>query len=128
VDTAVDFRGAVPKANVPDALADGDIFLNTSHFDNMPVSVIEAMACGLPVVSTNVGGIPYLLEHGKTALLVQPGNVKEMAVAVKRLLSQPELARRLTEVGRRLTESFDWRVILPQWERLFIGLTSEVPR
>jgi len=124
----VSLPGAVPKTGVPNALDSGDIFLNTSHFDNTPVSVIEAMACGLPVVSTNVGGIPYLLENDKTALLVQPGSAEEMADAVKRLFSQPELARRLVENGRRLAESFDWRVILPQWERLFIGLASEVPR
>jgi glycosyltransferase involved in cell wall biosynthesis len=124
VDTAVDFRGAVPKANVPDALAGGDIFLNTSHFDNTPVSVIEAMACGLPVVSTNVGGIPYLLEHGKTALLIQPGNVGEMAAVVTRLVTDPDLGARLSANGRKLAESFDWEVVLPQWCRL---LNSVIP-
>ena len=124
VDTAVDFRGAVPKANVPDALADGDIFFNTSHFDNTPVSVIEAMACGLPVVTTNVGGIPYLLEHGKTALLVQPGNVGEMAAAVTRLVTDPDLAAQFSANGRKLAESFDWEVVLPQWCRL---LNSVIP-
>jgi len=118
VAAAVDFRGAIPKVNVPDALARGDIFLNTAKFDNTPVSVIEAMACGLPVVTTNVGGIPYLLEHGMTALLVQPGNVPEMAAAVTRLVTEPDLASHLSANGRKLVESFDWNVVLPQWRRL----------
>lgn len=122
------FAGPVPKESVAQVLSEHDIFLNTTNIDNMPVSVIEALACGLPVVSTNVGGIPYLLEHGKTALLVQPGNAEEMADAVKRLFSQPELARRLAENGRRLAESFDWQVVLPQWERLLTGLMSDAPQ
>jgi glycosyltransferase involved in cell wall biosynthesis len=117
--------GAVPKAAVPNALNSGDIFLNTSHFDNTPVSVIEAMACGLPVVTTNVGGIPYLLEHGKTALLVQPGNVAEMAAAVTRLVTKPDLAAQLSANGRKLAESFDWYVVLPQWLKLFTQLIPD---
>jgi glycosyltransferase involved in cell wall biosynthesis len=124
VSAAVDFGGAIPKEDVPDALARGDIFLNTANFDNTPVSVIEAMACGLPVVTTNVGGIPFLLEHGKTALLVPPGSVAEMAAAVTRLVDEPDLAFRLSVNGRKLAESFDWTIGLPQWLRL---LSSVIP-
>jgi len=119
------FAGPVPKGSVAQVLGEHNIFLNTTNIDNTPVSVIEALAGGLPVVSTNVGGIPYLLEHGKTALLVQPGNVEEMADAVKRLFSQPELAGRLAENGRRLAESFDWEVVLPQWLALSTQLISD---
>lgn len=124
VDSGVSFLGAVPKANVPEALAGGHIFINTSQLDNTPVSVIEAMACGLPVVSTNVGGIPYLLEDGKTALLVQPGNVGQMAEAVARLVTDPDLTAQLCANGRKLAESFDWEVVLPQWCRLLNNVIS----
>ncbi len=75
--------GAVPKQEVPAALSCGDIFLNTTNFDNTPVSVLEAMACGLSVVSTNVGGIPYLLEHEVDSLLVPPDDAQAMALAVQ---------------------------------------------
>ncbi len=68
----VDFWASVEKSEVPAWLAKGDIFLNTTNVDNTPVSVIEAQAAGLCVVSTNVGGIPFLLENGKDALLVPP--------------------------------------------------------
>jgi glycosyltransferase involved in cell wall biosynthesis len=119
--------GPVAKHDVPKALNAGDIFLNTTHLDNTPVSVIEAMACGLPVVSTNVGGIPYLLEHGKTALLVQPGNVGEMAAAVNRLMTDPDLAAQLSANGRKLAESFDWEVVLPQWCRLLNSVIHGPP-
>ncbi len=66
--------GGVPKVEVPHWLDDADIFLNTTTVDNTPVSVLEAMASGLCIVSTDVGGLPYLLDHERTALLVPPGD------------------------------------------------------
>jgi glycosyltransferase involved in cell wall biosynthesis len=114
----VHFRGAVPKKDVPREISSGDLFLNTSNVDNTPVSVIEALACGLPVVSTNAGGLPYLLADGKTALLVRTDDTEGMASAVMRISSQPHVARRLSETGRKLAESFDWSVVLPMWTRL----------
>ena len=95
-----------------------DIFLNTSRIDNMPVSVLEAGAFGLPVVATRVGGIPDLLEHERTGLLVPDGDVGAMAAAVRRLLVDPALARRLSAAGRALAEQSGWEMIMPQWEAL----------
>lgn len=118
VETAVAFPGAIPKSDVPAHLAGADIFLNTTNFDNTPVSVLEAMACGLPVVSTDVGGIPHLLNDGETALLVPPANVEAMTHALFRLLQEPGLAWRLARNGRKQVEAFDWAVVLPRWERL----------
>ncbi len=111
--------GGIAKEEVSDWLNRGDIFLNTTNVDNSPVSVIEAMACGLCIVSTNVGGIPYLLEHGRDALLVPPDDVKAMADAVRRILTFPQLAGKLSHNARKKAEQHDWLVILPQWERLF---------
>jgi len=113
------FPGGVPKASVPDWLDKSDIFINTTNVDNTPVSVLEAMACGLCVVSTNVGGIPYLLEHEKDALLVPPDDPKAMAEAVRRILIEPELAEHLSLNARQKAEKFDWQTVLPQWESLF---------
>jgi glycosyltransferase involved in cell wall biosynthesis len=110
--------GGVPKADVPAWLSQGDIFLNTANVDNTPVSILEAMACGLCVVSTNVGGIPYLLEHEKDALLVSPDDPDAMTAAVRRVLTEPALAERLSRNARRKAEQFNWATILPQWEDL----------
>jgi len=118
LDAHVTRVGGVPKTEVPTWLRRGDIFLNTTNVDNTPVSVIEAMACGLCVVSTNVGGIPYLLEHEVDALLVPPNDPDAMADAVRRILTEPDLAARLSRNARRKAEQFDWETILPQWERL----------
>ncbi|MGA7731702.1 MAG: glycosyltransferase family 4 protein [Chloroflexia bacterium] len=114
----VSIAGRVPKSEVPAGLGVGDVFLNTSTIDNAPVSVLEAMACGLCVVSTDVGGIPYLLRHEHDALLVPPGDPQAMSAAVRRLLLEPQLAGRLSHNAREEAHKFDWSIVLPQWETL----------
>ncbi|HMV83896.1 MAG TPA: glycosyltransferase [Blastocatellia bacterium] len=110
--------GGVANSEVPQWLNRGDIFLNTTNVDNTPVSVIEAMAGGLCIVSTNAGGLPYLLEDGEDALLVPPNDPGAMAAAVRRLLTEAGLAERLSRNARRKAESFDWSAVLPQWRTL----------
>lgn len=120
VSDRVLFTGAVPKRGVAAQLNKGDIFLNTTSVDNVPISVLEAMASGLCVVSTNAGGIPYLLEHERDALLVSPNDANEMAAAVRRILTDPKLAARLSAAARKKAEQHDWSNILPQWESLLM--------
>ncbi len=114
----------VPKSKVPEYLERADIFINTTNADNTPISVLEAMACGLCVISTNVGGIPYLLDDGRDALLTPPNDPKAMANAVRRILTEPDLAERLSRNARKKVEQFDWSVVLPQWETLFSQAAS----
>lgn len=110
--------GQIAKQDVPESLHAGDIFINTTRVDNTPISVLEAMACGLAVVSTNVGGIPSLLDHEVDALLVEPGDPPAMAAAIRRLLSEPGLASRLTVAARTKVGGFSWHSILPRWQHL----------
>lgn len=114
--------GAVPNTDVAGLLNQSDIFLNTTNIDNAPVSVLEAMACGLCIVSTNVGGIPYLLKHDHDALLVPPDDPALMASAIRRILTEPGLAERLSRNARLKAEQFDWSVILSKWERLLTSV------
>jgi glycosyltransferase involved in cell wall biosynthesis len=95
-----------------------DVFLNTNRVDNAPVSVLEAAAFGLPVVSTDVGGIPSLLRDGEEALLVPEGDAEAMAGAVRRLLEEPGLAGRLSAAGREVAERSSWERVRPLWEEL----------
>lgn len=111
--------GPVAKTDVPQAISQGDVFLNTSHIDNTPVSVLEAMACGLCVVSTDVGGMPYLIEHERNGLLVPRDDADAMAAAVSRLLAEPALAAQLSQNARLAAEQCDWSLVLPRWETLF---------
>jgi len=118
VSDRLTIQAGVPRADVPKWLQKGDIFLNTTNVDNAPVSVLEAQACGLCVVSTNVGGLPYLLDQEQDALLVPPQDPAAMALAVERILTEPRLAERLSRSARAKAEQHDWSVILPQWEEL----------
>lgn len=117
--------GKVPKSATAHWLQQGDIFLNTARVDNTPVSVIEAMACGLCVVSTNVGGIPYLLKDEWDALLVPSGDETAMAAAIRRIVTEAGLAARLSQNGRRKVEEFGWSNILPRWENLLTEVAAE---
>jgi len=111
----IEVRGGVPKADVPSVLDTADIFLNTSTIDNTPVSVIEAMASGLCVVSTSVGGIPDLLQDTHDGLLVPSGDADAMANAIKRIVAEPDLSRALSRCARAHVEAFDWSAVLPRW-------------
>lgn len=119
LNDAVEFPGKISKKEVPEWLNKGDIFLNTTNYDNTPISVMEAMACGLCIVSTNVGGIPYLLQDNEDAILVPPNDPEAMAATVKRILTEPGLAEKLSKNARKKAEQFDWSIVLPQWEELF---------
>ena len=120
---AVRFPGFLGPQDKAREFAAHDIYLNTNRVDNMPVSVLEAGAFGLPVVATAVGGIPDLLTHGETALLVPDGDAVAMAAAVRRLLAEPALAARLSARGRALAEACGWDAVRPQWAALFQEVT-----
>ncbi|OWW22233.1 glycosyltransferase family 4 protein [Noviherbaspirillum denitrificans] len=105
---AVTFTGRVDNADMAALYRGADIMLNPSLVDNMPNSVLEALASGVPVISTNVGGVPYIVEHGKTALLVPPKSPGEMAAAIASLLADPSLAGRLRDAGIESVQQYTW--------------------
>lgn len=111
----VTFTGGMPKADWLTYAENFDVFLNTTNVDNTPVSVIEAMALGLPVVTTNVGGLPFLLEDQKEALLVAPDSADDMRTAIQSLLESPSLTQKITTAARQKVEKFDWEVVKHQW-------------
>lgn len=123
ISDKITFTGRLSKAEWTSLSSGYDIFISTTNFDNMPVSVIEAMALGLPVVSTNVGGVPYLIEHEKTGLLVPPNDVEEMVRAITKLISNNALAESLSLAARQKAEQYDWRNIKPQWIEILNGVS-----
>jgi glycosyltransferase involved in cell wall biosynthesis len=120
----VSLGGKIARADVAGVMDGADIFLNTSTVDNTPLSILEAMACGLCVVTTRVGGIPYLLRDGHDALLVPTNDSRAMADAVRRVLHEPGLAARLSRNARETVEGFGWQHVLPQWDALFRRVMS----
>lgn len=109
------FTGKLSKQDWINRSSAYDIFINTTHFDNMPVSVVEAMSLGLAVVSTNVGGIPFLLEDQKEAILIPDSDIEKMVEAIDRLIEDSELVCKITTNARRKSEQFDWNVTKNQW-------------
>ena len=118
LNVSIKITGKLPKKEWLALAKDYNIFINTTNFDNMPVSVIEAMALGLPVISTNVGGLPYLITHEKDGLLVPPNNVDAFVVAIKQLLNNPVATNTLAFNARQKVEQFDWNVIKYKWVEL----------
>lgn len=96
-----------------------DIFINTTNFDNLPVSVIEAMALGLPVVSTNVGGLPYLVTNNSNGILVPAEDLPAMQQAVESLLSNPVFAGNISMAARKEAEKYSEIEVLALWGKLF---------
>lgn len=124
---SIRFPGFLDSAGKQREFAAHDIFLNTNRIDNTPVSVIEAAAFGLPIVATAVGGVPYLLTHERTGLLVPDEDAPAMAQAVIRLLQESALASALSQNGRQWAELLDWERVLDQWESLFAQVMENQP-
>jgi len=102
------FLGNVAHEELPAIYDQCDILLNGSYVDNFPASLLEASASGLVVISTRAGGIPFLYENGKNAILVEPGDWKGLAAGVERVLADPSLGRSLAEEALRMCRQFDW--------------------
>jgi glycosyltransferase involved in cell wall biosynthesis len=114
----VNFTGLLSKKQWVDLSEQHDIFINTTGFDNLPVSLIEAMALGLPVVSTNVGGIPYLIENDLNGKLVPYNDVEKMAGSIDYLISHPIETASIIAKARETIESYSWSKVSQQWNSL----------
>ncbi len=115
----VQIVGYVPKSDIPGWLDQAEVFLNTTRYESFGITVMEAAACGLPVITTDVGELPFIWKQGQNALLVGPDDVDGMADRVKQVLANQELAERLSFSARQTAEQYDWAKILPQWDQLF---------
>ena len=118
LNVEVTFTGKLSKTEWINLSKNYNIFINTTNFDNMPVSVIEAMALGLPVVSTNVGGIPFLIDHNQDGILVEPNNVTVFVDSINQIICQPEFANSLALEARKKVEHFDWEIVKHKWTEL----------
>lgn len=120
----VTFTGRVDRKKMPALYQSADVMLNPSQVDNMPNSILEALASSVPVVSTNVGGIPYMVEHEKNVLLVNSQDYQAMAKEVCRILSDQQLRDKLIEAGLQLVENCSWPAVREQWINTYQELAS----
>jgi glycosyltransferase involved in cell wall biosynthesis len=118
------FIGKVDYERMPELLDAAEIYLNANDLDNMPSSLIECMAAGLPVVSTNAGGIPYIITHEQTGLLVACNDHQAMARGAIRLLEDQQLATTIARRARRECEKYQWSAVRNQWVSLYRELVN----
>lgn len=128
LNNSVRFPGFLEKSSKIREFSNADIYLNTNKIDNMPVSVVEACAMGLPVVATNVGGISNLLKNGVNGLLVPDDDAPAMASAIGKLLTDPELTGMISKNARLLAERSAWANIQKDWEDVFTELLNRSGR
>jgi glycosyltransferase involved in cell wall biosynthesis len=121
----VHFQGRLAPDAIARAYADHDIYLQSPDLDNMPLSVLEAFACGLPVVSTSVGGVPAMLTHGQHGWLAPRNDHQALAAHVLRLLENPALARRVARAARETCELCTWSRVRDEWLRLYCSVLRE---
>ncbi len=124
VTDAVCFSGRIDNADIPALYSAADCVLNPSTVDNMPISILESFASGVPVVSTNAGGIPDMVENGVTGLLVAIGDDAAMAQAVLRVLQEPRLAQRLRQAGLAQAQRYAWSCVREQWLEAYRQVTT----
>jgi glycosyltransferase involved in cell wall biosynthesis len=102
------FSGGVDNERMALLYRSAHVMINPSLADNMPISVLEALASGVPIVTTNVGGVPYLVQHEKTALLVPAQNPEAMAEAILSLLNNPVKAEEIRQAGIDSVRQYTW--------------------
>lgn len=119
------FIGRVPFEEMPAMYDAADIYLMATNLDNMPSSLTECLASGLPVVTTDAGGIPYMVQDEETCLMVQCNDHKAMAAASIRLLRDSELAMKIAQCGREHSQQWTWERVGDKWLALYNNLGTQ---
>jgi len=119
------FTGRVEHDEINRQYSASDIYLNASKIDNQPLSILEAFACGLPVVTTDAGGIPDIVTDEITGFLVPIGDYEALAARALKLLTCQEIATRMTESARAECARYTWTVVCPQWLDLYHSVAKQ---
>ncbi|HJT66301.1 MAG TPA: glycosyltransferase family 4 protein [Pyrinomonadaceae bacterium] len=120
----VEFYGLVAPDKMSDLYDEAHVFLNSSNIDNMPGSILESFASGLPVVSTNAGGIPYIITHERTGLLVPKNDHHAMASWAIHLLESPELAQSIAHNAYDESPAYTWEAVRETWLEAYMQLAG----
>jgi len=125
IEAAVHFAGRIDNADIPALYASADCMLNPSTVDNMPISILEAFASGVPVISTDAGGIPDMVEDGVSASLVPIGDAERMAAEALRVLAEPACAASMRAAGIEAAVRYAWPTVRDQWLDLYRRIAGQ---
>ena len=124
VAEAVIFEGRLSREEIVRLYAEADAMINPTTVDNMPNSVMEALACGIPVISTNVGGVPFIISDQETGLLVPPNDPEKLAAAILRLKGDATLQQTLRANGLAQVEQYTWGEVRQKWLQAYAIATD----
>lgn len=115
----VEFLGMVGRERMAQLYNEADCFLNGSRIDNQPLSILESFASGLPVVTTNAGGIPDIVTHGVTGLMVEMDDHEALARSAIELIEQPDSATRMVRAAREECRKYTWEAVRGEWLKVY---------
>jgi glycosyltransferase involved in cell wall biosynthesis len=116
---AIHFVGRVVPEDMPALCGQHDIFVNASVLDNQPVSILEAFAAGLAVVSTATGDIPFMSRQGELAVLVPPADAVALADGISTVWQRQDEARRRVALARAEVARYTWPAVRDQWAEIY---------
>jgi len=119
VQDSVSFVGRLDARQIVDFYHSADVMLNPATVDNMPNSVLEALACGVPVATTDVGGIPFIVQHQKTELMFAAGDEQQLANHILTLVNDEDLRQTLIQQGLDSVKAYAWPLVKKQWMQLY---------
>ncbi len=125
VRECVDFVGIVPHERIPEYMYQSDIFILSSLSEGFPVTVLEAMACSLPIVATKVNGLSDIIEDGVNGYLVEAKDIGEMADKIIILLKNPQIRNTMSENNLKKVLAFTWENVVSQLEHIYINIKNE---
>lgn len=124
----ITFAGRVPNAEIPEYMTASDVLLLPSLSEGFPVVVLEAMACGLPIVSTNVRGLPEIVVNGENGFIVEPEDPDALAEKVLQLLNDEGIRRRMGEYNRCHVKQYSWENVIERLEAVYDSVARNNPR
>jgi glycosyltransferase involved in cell wall biosynthesis len=118
------FQGQIDPNFISRVYDSADIYLNASEIDNQPLSILEAFACGLPIVTTDAGGIPDMVSNGKTGIVIPRGDYVQMAERAIGLLNNQSETKQMIERARRECLKYSWEAVRDAWLGVYFGLAN----
>ena len=118
------FLGAVDPHLMPAIYDAADVYLNASEIDNQPLSLLEAYACGIPIVTTDAGGIPYIVTNRVNGIMVRCGDVDELARQAVALLRNPDCTKQMIDRGLKECEKYSWSAVKNSWLSVYHQLAN----